>query len=191
MSKKIKVNFTMPTETKEFLDEINDATIPYKPNSRSEIIEKILNFDDDAAQIFLEIFKYKNKKKYSNQQYLKLSDGGIILSQDLMIKIILDLNIQNLVSNETPKTVEERFLRLERGMMTLKGEIREMQNKLEYKFEPLLTNLEVIENVAMEMQETNTSQFTTSAKLALISDQELLEAITEIIFKKLKDKETV
>lgn len=37
---KIKVNFTMSIRTKEFLDEINSATIPYKPNSRSEIIEK-------------------------------------------------------------------------------------------------------------------------------------------------------
>lgn len=200
MSKKIKVNFTMPVETKELLDEINDATIPNKPTSRSEIVEKILNFDDEAVKIFFEIYKYKNQKKIEQQRYLDLDGGGLIFSKDLMESIISNLNLEKLdsnkssieVKNDNANATEKRFVYHEKVLYTLNKKIETTNNELENKIEKLSNlftqEMEKIEKLAIGLGASNASLHESSAKKAIISDQELLDAIAEIVLKKLKDK---
>ncbi|OHE05413.1 hypothetical protein [Sulfurimonas sp. RIFOXYB12_FULL_35_9] len=197
---KIKVNFTLLPESKEMLARIKKE----EKYNISTFLDDILRFDDKAVEIFLNIYKNINKERISRYNYLRLEDGGVIYNQATMDKV-LNSNIALLTDDAVvkqgfdnsaptaPMNTEERFTYHEKIMLVLNKDIQSLKNKFDDKIEKLSNSitqqLEEIEKLAIELDESNASLHESSAKKAIISDQELLDAIAEIVLQKIKDKD--
>lgn len=79
---KKKVGFYLRDETKKALDSLRDMKI--QPN---DMMDVLLKFDNEAAALFIDIYKKINAEKIENFNYLNTINGLIVFNDNYAEKI--------------------------------------------------------------------------------------------------------
>ncbi len=88
----VKVNFMISQTSKDNIDEIRKS----RKITNSAIVDKLLQFDDEAAELFVSLYKEKNSDRIKGFNVLSLVEsGGIVFEQETMHKIN-NTNIMNM-----------------------------------------------------------------------------------------------
>lgn len=92
----IKVNFMISKIAKK-----NIETVKLSENiTNSAIVDKLLQFDDEALDFFVSIYKKQNEERIKKQDYLNMENGSALIFNQETVQKILDSDIANISSEK-------------------------------------------------------------------------------------------
>lgn len=94
MNDTVQVNLALKKTTKETLNAIKKEM----GINQATLVDSLLQFDADAADLFLELFKKKNPDKVKDYNYLRMPNGGLVYRDSVMQKIV-DSNVSELTED--------------------------------------------------------------------------------------------
>ena len=158
-SESLKVNFMISKEAKQNIDHYRKS----RRLTNSSLIDKLLQFDLEALQLFISIFKEQQEQKNQGIEYLLFEkiEGGVIFTNS-MINNAIHSNLSGLsntrrkeekifsadkVENMSARDLGENLEMMEKAILVIGKEGRDLAQKIIELEKANKENLEVIEDM--------------------------------------------
>lgn len=158
-SESLKVNFMISKEAKQNIDYYRKS----RRLTNSSLIDKLLQFDLEALQLFISIFKEQQEQKNQGIEYLLFEkiEGGVIFTNS-MINNAIHSNLSGLsntrskeekifsadkVENMSARDLGENLEMMEKAILVIGKEGRDLAQKIIELEKANKENLEVIEDM--------------------------------------------